>query len=449
MPHGIARRVVLAALVSAALGASSAAIIAIMAVDRLLVTKADERLRGATIELRDELDEGKRPLSLEDLQEELADENGEIAPSGIRLAVYRGAELVAGDPSVPRPSGLGCSTVGLVGRRLRSCAQEHGTLQLVAASRSDEGELASLYLAAALTAFGLGATTGALLSLGLGRWAVAPLQRLVEGLQRSRADRLSSLDLGPESACLEVEAVRQALTALIVQLEVLLAQAERFAANAAHELRTPLTTLRAEIELLAEEGTGANRQALDRASQKVAALAALVERLLVLALPGPRLAEGFETVALEDVVEETLLELPAEQRRRVRFETSGEGLVRGDTQLLKALVQNALGNALKFAVGKPVEVRLAEAMDSAVVELQVCDQGPGIAPEQRDRVFEAFYHSHPSEQGGHGLGLALIGHIAKAHGGRAAFAPAATGACLVIALPRWTPRHAPGPAKPG
>jgi two-component system OmpR family sensor kinase len=265
---------------------------------------------------------------------------------------------------------------------------------LVAAQRLDETWLYWLYALAALGAVLLGAGAGALSSLRLSRWAVKPL--------------------------------------------------ERFAADAAHEIRTPLTALRAELELLAEESQGsasavgdndARRESLQRACARVARLSELVERLLFLAQPTEKLHEGFETLSVADLVEQVASELPEADRARLSLELPSEGLVRGDLALLGSLISNALENAFKFAPEGPVVVRLEETPD---VVLRVADHGPGVPPALRARVFEAFYRERHGGAPGHGLGLALIGHIARAHGGNAAFADPTSGAELVIRLPAWS-----------
>ena len=99
------------------------------------------------------------------------------------------------------------------------------------------------------------------------------------------------------------------------------------------------------------------------------------------------------------------------------------------------LFSNALSNALKF--GRKAEVTVFEAEVDVV--LQVDDDGPGVAPDQRTRVFEPFVRAPLAVErhiSGHGLGLALISHVARRHGGSARFIDADAGARLEIRLPR-------------
>jgi two-component system OmpR family sensor kinase len=207
--------------------------------------------------------------------------------------------------------------------------------------------------------------------------------------------------------------------------------------------------LQAELELLSEESSCTQRLALERAGARVQRLSSLIERLLVLALPEEHLATGFETLSLADLASDVYLGLTPEQQARVGVEPGTEGLVRGDAQLLRSLIANGLENALKFSSEGVVSVQIDEGPlhGAGQVELQIRDMGAGIAPELRQQVFQAFYRVRPQVTGGYGLGLALIGHIARVHGGRAEFVDVPQGACLRVLLPAWAPT--PGTSRDG
>jgi signal transduction histidine kinase len=435
--------VAVVALTSAALGGFAASVVAILAVDRLIGEQADQRLRAATVTLAGELDEDRDDRKKEEsLRDTVDDENGEISTSGIRLAVFEGGALAAGDTWAFAPPPNACETRRLAGERVRACATQYESSLLVAAQPIDSAALYWLYALAAAGAIGLGAAVGALSSLGLSRWAVGPLRELSQTLRSSRPEALFALTPNVRDDYEEVEAVRSALRDLSARVQELLAQANRFAADAAHELRSPLTALRTELELLAEDSAPPERAVLERASERVVRVAELLDRLLVLALPSDDLHRGFETVALGDIVEQVARELPADRSARVELELTSEGLVRGDVHLLRSLVLNALENALKFAPDGPIEVKLVErdSIEPAVareIVLEVSDSGPGVPDELRERVFVPFFRVSPDRAPGHGLGLALIGHIARAHGGQARFEPRERGARLVITLPAW------------
>jgi signal transduction histidine kinase len=359
--------------------------------------------------------------------------------------VFREGALDAGDTFMFAPPVGECESRLLARGRLRACASSYRELVLVAAQPLDEAWLYWLYGCAAFGAVVLGAGTGALSSRALSRWAVDPLDSLARALRTSTPGAPARLELGPPSDYEEVEAVRGALSDLTLRLQVQLDQATRFAADAAHELRTPLTTLRAELELLAEERPAADQPALERACTRVKRLSTLVDRLLVLALPSENLRQGFETVALADLAEEVRRELSPAERARVELTLSDDGLVRGDPRLLASLLANALTNALKFAADGAIQLRVEQreaAGGGHEVRLEISDHGPGIPHELRERVFEPFYRVNAGGVHGHGLGLALIAHIARAHAGWAEFEPRHSGSCLVVHLPAWTPSPA-------
>jgi two-component system, OmpR family, sensor kinase len=443
-------RVVISTITSAAIGGLLTASLAIVAVDRLVSSHGDQRLSGAAVTLTGEIDENEVEGEQEALTDVLIDENQEIAASGIHLAVFdRNHRLVAGNETVPAVAAGGCETVGVVGQRIRACARQHGEWLLVAAQPSDEARLIWFYVLAALGALVMSGLMGAAASLRLTRWALRPLTRLGDAIRRLPAKLSVPEDLGEASPCEEVEEIRLALANLIERLEALLSQAHRFAADAAHELRTPLTTIAGELELLAEEATESDdRSALRRLHERTAQLGALVERLLVLASPLAEQEHKFETVALADVIGDVVTELPAERRARVRLQMNGEGLTRGEPSLLRSLFSNAIDNALKFSGNAAVEVHLSEsdgkgssAPESArFITVDVRDQGTGVPFAERERVFRPMYRADPSLARGYGLGLPLIGHIVRCHGGTAAFVDSSSGACLRVSLPSWLPR---------
>lgn len=446
----LSTRVVLASTLSGAVAALLAAATAVAVVDRVLTAHGNQRLTGAADVLAGELDEGFIEGDWEPVGEIVADENDELGSSGVGLAVYSGAHRIAGHPWVPSVAPGTCALQGPLGRRVRACARSYQEWTLVAAAAADAPGLPALYLGAGVLALLVGAAIGAGTSAGLARWALRPIDELTRRLRALDPGAESARGLGRASTCEEVELIREALMRLLGRVDALLGQARRFSADAAHELRTPLAAIRAELELVAEEAeSAATRDALLRAVERVDRLHELVERLLVLASPlDPAGLEG-EAVSLAELLEELVADLPAAERDRVALELDGEGLVRGEPALLRAMVANALGNALKFSAPGPVELRLNDAGEAGPggarsVRVTIVDHGPGVPEDQRERVFEPFYRVRSDATPGHGLGLALIGHIARAHGGTAGFADEPGGARLRVTLPAWAARQLNG-----
>jgi hypothetical protein len=237
----MAQRVALVAVVSAAVGGLVAAILAVVAVDQLILEHLDQRLQAAAQTLAGELDEeqeeredegtasagGAAGQDVNSVAETLDDENEELAGSGVRLAVHAAGRLLAGDRSLPSVRAGNCETHGVVGARVRVCARPFGDWQLIAGQASDGARLRWLYLLAALAAVALGAASGALLSRWVTRWAVQPLSALSLALAHSRPETAGPVNLGAASDCEEVEAIREELARLIVRVRILLDQAQR------------------------------------------------------------------------------------------------------------------------------------------------------------------------------------------------------------------------------
>jgi signal transduction histidine kinase len=431
----MAQRVVRATVWSAAVGGVFAAACTIFALDNLVQDHNDQRLRAATVTLAGELDEERDEPSQDSLDSTLDDENDEIVTSGIRLAVYEGNSAIAGDAWAPLVQPTHCETFGVLGKRVRACARAYQRWVLVAAQNNDQQELRWFFLLAASGAILVGIGVAAVLGRRLSRWAVEPLAQLARKLEHSDPATANPKAFNDASDCSEVAAISAALEQLMSQVQALLEQARRLAADASHELRTPLASLSVQLELLSEQNRAEPvKPELQAALRRAQQLGVLVERLLLLAAPVDQLQGGFEAVALLDVVQEVHTELSVEQRQRISIDETVEGLVSGDLALLRSLVGNALSNALKYSSGE-VLVRITQLPSQ--VQLVIADRGSGIAPQLRQLVFEPFYRAEAVSQTGHGLGLALVAHIVKAHGGQVAFADVSLGAELVIRLPSW------------
>lgn len=166
-------------------------------------------------------------------------------------------------------------------------------------------------------------------------------------------------------------------------------------------------------------------------------MSVLVERLLMSAT-GSAAARVTEAVAMEDVVADVVAARPEAERARVTIAIEATGMVRGDEALLRIVVDNLVDNALKFAKSGSVGVRLVETPDE--VRLTVHDEGPGIDPADADRLLLAFARGTNAAVAGHGLGLSIVAHAVRLHGGDVHFVKPQTGrgAELRVTLPAWT-----------
>ncbi|MFI0352073.1 sensor histidine kinase [Actinomadura sp. 9N407] len=234
---------------------------------------------------------------------------------------------------------------------------------------------------------------------------------------------------GPRS---EVGRLGAALNTMLGQIESAFrerAESEerlrRFVADASHELRTPLATVRGYAELFrrgAADRPADLAKAMSRIESEAERMGRLVDEMLLLA----RLDQGRplerEPVDLADLAASAVADARAvEPTWPLTLEPGGPVIVRGDAGRLRQVLGNLLANArLHTPPGTAATVRVAEE-DGAVV-LEVADEGPGLAGDERDRVFERFYRADPArtrDQGGAGLGLSIVAAVAEAHGGRA------------------------------
>lgn len=386
----------------------------------LLQRAEDRRLQEAAFVLGEELKEAEGRADR--IAHIVEDEHVETTHMGMVFAVFDAAHArVAGDA---RLSWLPPGTCAQPTSDFRACAHQAGP-HLVIAGGAHASPM-PLVLAGLLAAALVGAVAF-FLSRPLATSIVAPLSLLQARLDQLDATTITNAALGPGSGVTEVDALRQTVELLLRRIDEALSSATRFAADAAHELRTPLSTMQAELELM-EEGT-ASADALSRVRATVARLSQLVERLLILATPGATGAT--ELLSVGEVVEDTVRALAAAEQARVTLEVQAELLVRGDPALLATLISNALSNGLKF--GRHVTVRVGPD------RLQFDDDGPGVPVEERAKVFEPLYRGAAAREHrvpGHGLGLALIAHVARQLGGVASFEDGAPGARLVIRLTR-------------
>jgi len=259
---------------------------------------------------------------------------------------------------------------------------------------------------------------GALLALPVFLW-MRPHWRELQQLERSaRALADGQFDVRvtlPQNSGLQPLA--QGFNHMADSVQLLLDNKQTLLHAVAHELRTPLARLKARIELgLREREPQQWYATLEKAAQSTDRLTHLANQLLSLAraeAAGAGLSEGgAERVELAQLARELGMALaPLAHQRGIALalEADTEVWLRGEPMLLHELIYNLVDNALAHTPGGNVVVRvLAPAL------LEVEDDGPGIPPEERERVFERFYRRNP-HVGGAGLGLAIVGEICRAH----------------------------------
>jgi signal transduction histidine kinase len=211
----------------------------------------------------------------------------------------------------------------------------------------------------------------------------------------------------------------------------------QFVADASHELRTPLTTIQGNAGLLAHGppvGEEVRRAAASDISDESERMARLVDRMLTLARADSGLTLTLAPVELRTLVVEVARQAGAVHPDRAVNVEAVEVAVAGDEDALRQLLWILLDNAIRYS-RTVVSVRLS--VEGSWARIVVSDDGPGIAPADRDRVFERFFRADPARTGqGAGLGLSIARWITDQHGGRilAAAGPDG-GAGLLVDLP--------------
>ncbi|MFT3661076.1 MAG: HAMP domain-containing sensor histidine kinase [Gordonia sp. (in: high G+C Gram-positive bacteria)] len=218
----------------------------------------------------------------------------------------------------------------------------------------------------------------------------------------------------------------------------------RFVADASHELRTPLTSIKGFAELIGSGMTPDPADGIARISAEADRMSLLVEDLLMLARLDAQRPLDKSPVELSGLVDDAVAaaRAAAPEREIVVDRRAGPGpVVDGDAARLTQVLRNLIGNAI---VHTPVGTAITVAVsgDATQARVEVVDDGPGLAEEETQRVFERFYRGDPSRQrtspsSGSGLGLSIVAALVAAHGGRVGVdsAPGA-GARFWFTLPR-------------
>jgi two-component system sensor histidine kinase TctE len=253
---------------------------------------------------------------------------------------------------------------------------------------------------------------------GVGR-GLAPLSDL-----RREIERRSHRDLSPlteSTVPREVQPLIHAMNGFLERLSASISAQQRFIADAAHQLRTPIAGLKTQTELaLRQAQAGEAKATLDQLHAATDQLTRLVNQLLSLARAEPDARRSAETgrINLVELAREFTTEwVPRAIAREIDlgFERpSGDTFIEGDTFLLREMLGNLLDNAIRYTqLGGHVTVKVAAEGNSAVLSVE--DNGPGIPPADRERVFERFYRVLGTGAEGCGLGLAIAREIALRH----------------------------------
>jgi signal transduction histidine kinase len=295
----------------------------------------------------------------------------------------------------------------------------------------------------------IGLAVSALAAGFVARRSLEPISRIARTARAITAASLAQRIPRPFASD-EVAELVDVINGMLERLDAAFQAEQRFVADVSHELKTPLIALAAEAETVARADVPeAQRQAfLADVHDRAVELARTVDSFLVLA----RAEAGFplarpQLVPLPEVVTEAVRACAsAATVRQTRLRTTlsapdgtaGEGVVLGEEELLRSLLENLIRNAVRFSPpGSVVDISLSTSSTSARIE--VSDRGPGVPEEHLDRIFQRFFRLESPDSGkadGSGLGLAIARAIARLHGGDVVAAPREGGGLrLIVTLP--------------
>ena len=236
-----------------------------------------------------------------------------------------------------------------------------------------------------------------------------PLRRLSQSIAARGPDDLQPLVL--ETRYQELLPLTASLDRLFAQLRAKMEREHAFVADAAHELRTPMALISAQAHVLVKAQDAVQRRDAERQLEHgISRASHLIAQLLALAhvdSDEQRASSVIDVAAL--VRNELALLAPRAFARQIELSFDAPDVLMHavEAHALRSILQNLAGNAISY-VQEGGQVALELAAQGGVLTLAVTDNGPGIAPAQRDLVFERFYRGHQQDAHGSGLGLSIV-----------------------------------------
>ncbi len=275
-------------------------------------------------------------------------------------------------------------------------------------------------------------------SVILARKSLAPVSSVINVARTISASNLQErveYDADPED---ELGKLRDTLNDLFDRLERQIDQISQFSDNASHQLMTPLTALKTELEyILRKDRT--NQEYHDSMlviRDRTEKMIQIVSTMLILAKQCEACVDGKSVFNLSRLVDKSVRDLYREEG--VDFWIEDELYVRGKSEYFQMVLQNLIDNALKYSDNGERVTLSARRVENDIL-IEIADQGIGIPPSDRDKVFERFYRTPYSEEmgiDGHGLGLSLVRSVVTAMGGSVRVADnEPRGTRILISLP--------------
>jgi two-component system, OmpR family, sensor kinase len=294
-----------------------------------------------------------------------------------------------------------------------------------------------------------------LLSLTIAGWLATlitrPLRRIANVASDVDAGDLSHR-IGDVRGGDEVHVLAESFDHMLDRLEGAFRRQREFVSDASHELRTPMTVLRGQTELLRRVGGDPEerRRITEMLLRELDQMNRLVDDMLALARAQAGELVRPQPIRLEDFMEDLARDLPLLGDRDFRVEGVRQGMIEADPERLSQVFRNLVRNAVHHT-GPADRITVTGTARDGHIEFCVADTGPGIPPDQLERIFDRFHRTDEArdrDHGGSGLGLPIARAIVEAHGGRIwAEAPPAGGAQVRFDLPGFQAPNRQGPAR--
>ncbi|WP_324658100.1 ATP-binding protein [Burkholderia thailandensis] len=411
---------------------------------------------GALRELDDLLDDQMRSMS----KQIQVDDAGKLSIEGrdklakrhpadydsddVLLQVWRGSKLeFTTDPAtqLPPPDAAGFVTLDAGGQRWHTYVRESaGTTIRVAQPRQARWEaIAGIAVHLLWPVLSLLPLLAIGLWLGIG-YGLRPLGAIAAGLKRRHANRLDPLDI--TTVPTEAQPLASEINDLLERLDRSFTLQRDFIADAAHELRTPIMGLSIQTQLLQRTASADERaRILAQIQAGTTRLSHLAEQLLTLARLEPETQSApfaeLDLAALGRSVVAERARIALAQHVDLGAVGTAPVRVAGNADTLRVLLNNLVDNAIRYAgAGTRVDVEARIDADGAPV-LEVRDNGPGIPPADRERVWERFYRGGGAQLAsapGSGLGLSIVKRIAEQHHAHVLLGTGADGRGLTVTV---------------
>lgn len=303
-------------------------------------------------------------------------------------------------------------------------------IQVAETTAARQGLSMRIMVDAAATQLMLIVVAAALIAFGVRR-GLDPLRRIRDEIRARDQTDLTPIDT--RAVPREVVPLIDAINAHTQRQRQLNQSHRQFIADASHQLKTPLTVLKTQSALaLQQQDPQAARAIVQEIHDSTDITSRVIQQLLALARSEPGHVLAGEAVDLVETARSASFDLLPQALAHgieLGFEEHGAVVVHGQPLLLRELVSNLVDNAIRYTASRPPQDRGPAAQHGTVsvsvhqhatgaAVLQVQDDGPGIAPADRSKVFDRFYRVPGSNAEGAGLGLAIVKQIAQRHGAR-------------------------------